>query len=56
MLLTYIRARLGLNNEEGQALVEYALIIALVALIAAVGLTILGGKISDMFTNIGSKL
>ena len=44
------------NREEGQALVEYALIIALVALIAAVGLEILGGKISDMFTQIGSQL
>jgi len=56
MLLTYMRARLNRDNEEGQALVEYALIIALVALIAAVGLEILGGKISDMFTQIGSQL
>ena len=60
MLLTYMRARLGLNNEldneSGQALVEYALIISLVALVAAVGLAFLGGKVSDMFTNIGSRL
>src|SRR3954471_21112109 len=60
MLLTYMRTRLGLNNElnneSGQALVEYALIIALVALVAAVGLAFLGGKVSDMFTNIGSQL
>ena len=56
MLLTYVRARLGLRNEEGQALVEYALIISLVALIAVGGLTFAGGRVSDMFSAIGSKL
>ena len=56
MLLTYVRARLGLRNEEGQALVEYALIISLVALIAVGGLTFAGGRVGDMFSAIGSKL
>jgi len=56
VLLTYIRARLGLRNEEGQALVEYALIISLVALIAVGGLTFAGGRVGDMFSAIGSKL
>ena len=44
------------NEESGQGMVEYALIIALVALVAIVGLAILGPKISNMFTNIGNKL
>ena len=56
VLLTYIRARLNLRNEEGQALVEYALIISLVALIAVGGLTFAGGRVSSMFSAIGSKL
>ena len=56
VLLTYIKARLGLRNEEGQALVEYALIISLVALIAVGGLTFAGGRVSSMFSAIGSKL
>jgi Flp pilus assembly pilin Flp len=56
VLLTYMRARLGLRNEEGQALVEYALIISLVALIAVAGLTFAGGRVSSMFSAIGSKL
>ena len=56
VLLTYIRARLGLRNEEGQALVEYALIISLVALIAVGGLTFAGGRVGSMFSAIGSKL
>jgi len=56
VLLTYIRARLNLRNEEGQALVEYALIISLVALIAVGGLTFAGTRVSTMFSAIGSKL
>jgi Flp pilus assembly pilin Flp len=54
MLLTYIRARLG--REEGQALIEYALIIALVALIAVGGLTFAGKQVGTMFSAIGSQL
>jgi Flp pilus assembly pilin Flp len=56
MLLTYVRARLGLGQEDGQALVEYALIISLVALIAVAGLTFAGGRVGAMFSSIGSKL
>ena len=36
------------RNRKGQGLVEYALIIAGVALIAAVGISIFGHKVSDM--------
>lgn len=43
-------------EEEGQGMVEYALIIALVALVAAVGLGTLGPKINDMFDAIKAKL
>jgi len=54
MLLTYIRARLG--REEGQALIEYALIISLTALLAIGGLTLAGGKVDQMFSAIGNSL
>lgn len=54
MLLAYIRARLGL--EEGQALIEYALIISLIALVAIGGLTLAGGKVDNMFSSIAGKL
>ena len=40
MLLTYLRARLG--REEGQALVEYALIVALIAVVALAMITLAG--------------
>jgi Flp pilus assembly pilin Flp len=54
MVLTYIRARLG--REEGQALVEYALIISLIALLAIGGLTLAGAKVGLMFSSIADSL
>ena len=44
------------EREEGQALVEYALILALVSLAAVVALTTLGTKITGVFNSINSKL
>jgi pilus assembly protein Flp/PilA len=44
------------KNEEGQGMVEYGLIIALVAVVVIVGLTLLGGKANTLFTGIGDKL
>ncbi len=50
-------AYVGLRErEEGQALVEYALILALVSLAAVVALTTLGTKITGVFNSINSKL
>jgi pilus assembly protein Flp/PilA len=60
MLLAYIRARsyiqARLEREEGQALVEYALILSLIAVAAVVILGILGGKISGIFTTISNDI
>jgi pilus assembly protein Flp/PilA len=56
MLLAYVRARLNLGRDEGQALIEYALIISLIALIAIGGLTLAGGKVGSMFSSVASKL
>lgn len=39
-------------REEGQGMVEYALIIALVAVVVAVALTTLSGKITSLFDGI----
>jgi pilus assembly protein Flp/PilA len=60
MLFAYIRARsfirVQLEREEGQALVEYALILSLVAVAAVVILGILGGNIADIFSRISSDV
>jgi Flp pilus assembly pilin Flp len=45
-----------LEREEGQALVEYALIIALVAVACTVALTTLSTSISNEFDNIVKSL
>ncbi|MBN6188055.1 Flp family type IVb pilin [Aneurinibacillus sp. BA2021] len=44
------------RDEEGQALSEYGLILALVAVAAVVGLTTIGGKLEGIFSDIADKL
>ena len=44
------------NEESGQGMVEYALIIALIAIVVIVGLMFLGPKINDLFNEIGNEL
>jgi Flp pilus assembly pilin Flp len=46
---------MGLRREDGQALVEYGLILMLVALVAITGLTILGTDVSAMLEEVGEK-
>lgn len=50
----YIRARFG--SERGAALVEYALLLALIAVVCIIALTTLGGKASSKFVTIGNSL
>ena len=45
-----------IRSEEGQGLVEYALIIALVAIVILVAISLLGRKVSNTYTNIGRAL
>jgi pilus assembly protein Flp/PilA len=44
------------NDEAGQGLVEYLLIIALVGFAATAGMSSLASKISSAFTQIGTTL
>ena len=46
----------ALKNQEGQGMVEYALIIAFIAIVVIVGLVFLGPVIRDMFLDIGGEL
>ncbi len=45
-----------MNREEGQDLVEYALLVCLVALAAIAGVNKMAGAITTVFTNISSSL
>ena len=44
------------EQQEGQGMVEYGLIIALVAVVAIAGLIILGPKLSTLFNSLGSSV
>ncbi|MDQ6773694.1 MAG: Flp family type IVb pilin [Candidatus Dormibacteraeota bacterium] len=55
-LLNLLFARRAQAAERGQGLVEYALILVLVAIGVVVVLSALGTKIQGVFTNITSAL
>jgi pilus assembly protein Flp/PilA len=44
------------RDEEGQGLVEYALIIAVIAIAVIVAMIFLRGQIENIFSNIGNNL
>jgi pilus assembly protein Flp/PilA len=45
-----------LGDEEGQGLAEYALILALIAIVAILGLIYMGSQVSDKLSVIGDAL
>lgn len=46
----------AVDEEEGQGLTEYALILALIAVIAIAALTLLGGKVSNVLSTAGTSI
>ena len=44
------------RDEEGQGLVEYALIIAVIAIAVIVAMIFLRGQLQNQFSNIGNNL
>ena len=55
LLKQYVKAQF-LFEDEGQDLIEYVLVVALIAFAATVGMGSVAGKINLAFTNIGTKL
>jgi pilus assembly protein Flp/PilA len=53
MLKFFSRLR---RNEEGQAMVEYALILALVSVVSIIALTAIGVNVTAIFQAIADKL
>ncbi len=45
-----------LKNDSGQGMVEFAFIIALVAIVALVGLKALGGHVSSKLSNAAAQI
>ena len=52
----YLAARALRDREDGQAMVEYALILALVSVAAVTILTTLGGSLSSIFSKINRDI
>ena len=53
--IAYIRARFG-ADERGASLVEYALLVALIAVICIVAIAFLGQSASSKFSTVGSGI
>jgi pilus assembly protein Flp/PilA len=51
----WVRARFA-RTERGASLVEYALLVALIAVVCIVAITFVGTRASDKFSTVGSKL
>lgn len=54
VLKTWTALESRLDNEAGASLVEYALLVALIALVAIAALQTVGGNVSDEFDNIAN--
>jgi pilus assembly protein Flp/PilA len=56
LLMLSIKLRTLLSDEQGQDLIEYALVVALIAFGAVTAMGTLSSDINQAFTNIASKL
>ncbi len=60
MLKLFINMKLAfarlMDEEEGQGLTEYALILALIAIVAIAALTLLGGKVTSALNTVANSL
>ena len=54
MIKAYMRS--VRDEEEGQALVEYSLIVALISVVAIAALTAIGTSVNDILTAVGDAL
>ena len=52
----YVAAQIALSNKKGAAMVEYALLAALIAVVVATAATTLGNKLSTTFTAIAGSV
>ncbi len=53
-LISYLRTLT--HQDEGQDLLEYALLIALIAVVASGAVALAGTNVSTVFTNIAAKI
>jgi pilus assembly protein Flp/PilA len=54
--ISTLLARFRREDESGQTLVEYGLLLALIAIVVIAALIVIGPIISQIFTNVGEAL
>ena len=56
-MLDYIKARFNLfSKEEGVTAIEYGLLAALIAVAIIGAVSLVGGSLTDVFTDVSTKL
>ena len=56
VIAPWVKARINAKSELGASLVEYALLVALIAVVCIVGITFLGKSANSKFSTVGSQL
>ena len=56
LLNLYVKFQNLMDNEEGQDLVEYALLVTLIALACIAGVSKVSSAINTVFTNVSTSL
>ena len=52
----WLKSRLGGTDERGASMVEYGLLLALIAIIALVAVQVFGNGVSEKFSSINSAV
>ena len=56
ILVPFVRAKINAQTERGASLVEYALLVALIAVVCIIAITFLGKSASSKFNTVGSSI
>ncbi|MBJ6751364.1 Flp family type IVb pilin [Geomonas anaerohicana] len=52
----YVQMQTKLQDQKGATMVEYGLMVALIAVVAMVAVGTLGGEVRDAFTDVTNKI
>jgi len=55
-LALYVRVVTAVRSEKGQTLVEYALLLVLIAIVVIAAITLLGQRTNNVFSNIANRM
>jgi pilus assembly protein Flp/PilA len=56
ILKSWLEAKFDRRDEAGASLVEYGLLVALIAVVCIVAIRLLGTKVSSNFSNVGNNI